>query len=140
MITYKIQRGDTIDRVTKALGMTWDEFQRVNPDAVGRSAKTGKWIIKAGAEVKGPPSFQSVLEEQQAAAKGAAIAEESPKPEDGWKEYTVKRGDTLGGLAKDIFGVSIKEIARANNLANPDRIYPGQKIRAKVRTMRIKVR
>ena len=132
MSTYTIQRGDTIDRVTKTLGMTWDEFRRVNPDAVGRSAKTGKWIIKAGAEVKGPASFQSVLEEQQSAAKSAARTEESPKAEDRWTEYTVKRGDTLWGLAKDTFGVSVKEITRANNLENPDRIYPGQKIRVRV--------
>jgi rare lipoprotein A len=130
--TYKIQRGDTIDRVTKTLGMTWDEFRQVNPDAVGRSAKTGKWIIKAGAEVKGPGSFQSVLQEQQSAAKGAASTEESPKAEDKWTEYTVKQGDTLWGLAKDTFGVSVKEIAKANNIENPDRIYPGQKIRVRV--------
>jgi rare lipoprotein A len=112
--------------------MTWDEFMRVNPDAVGRSTKTGKWIVKAGAEVKGPASFQSVLEEKQSAAKGAARTEESPKAENGWTEYTVKWGDTLWGLAKDTFRVSVKEIAKANNIENPDRIYPGQKIRVRV--------
>jgi rare lipoprotein A len=132
VITYKIQRGDNIDRVTKTLGMTWDEFRQTNPDAVGRSAKTGKWIIKAGAEVKGPGSFQSVLEEQQSVARGAASTEENAKAEEKWTEYTVKQGDTLWGLARDTFGVSVKEIARANNIANPDRIYPGQKIRVKV--------
>jgi rare lipoprotein A len=132
VITYKIQRGDNIDRVTKTLGMTWDEFRQANPDAVGRSAKTGKWIIKAGAEVKGPGSFQSVLEEQQSVAKDAARTEVSTRAEDKWTEYTVKRGDTLWGLAKDTFGVSVKEIAKANNIENPDRIYPGQKIRVRV--------
>jgi rare lipoprotein A len=44
----------------------------------------------------------------------------------------VKRGDTLWGLAKDTFGVSVREIAKANNIENPDRIYPGQKIRVRV--------
>ncbi|HEX7504179.1 MAG TPA: septal ring lytic transglycosylase RlpA family protein [Syntrophales bacterium] len=131
MSTYTIQRGDTIDRVTKTLGMTWDEFRKANPDAVGRSAKTGKWIIKAGAEVKGPGSFQSILQQQQSAAKNAARAEESPKAEDKWTEYTVKQGDTLWGLA-DTFGVSIKEIARSNNITDPDRIYTGQKMRVRV--------
>jgi len=128
---YTIQRGDTIDRVTKTLGMTWDEFRKANPDAVGRSAKTGKWIIKAGAEVKGPGSFQSVLEERQSAAKDAARTEGSAKAEDKRTEYTVKQGDTLWGLA-DTFGGSIKELAKANNITNPDRIYPGQKIRVRV--------
>lgn len=130
--TYKIQRGDTIDRVTKALGMTWDEFRQVNPDAVGRSAKTGKWIIREGVEVKRPASFQSVLEEQQSAAKGAAQPAGAQPAEERWTEYTVKKGDTLWGLARDTFGVSVREIAKANNLADPDRIYPGQKIRVRM--------
>jgi rare lipoprotein A len=130
--TYKIQRGDTIDRVTKTLGMTWGEFREVNPDAVGRSAKTGKWIIKAGTEVKGPGSFQSAILERQSAARHTAKEAEAPKSEGKWTEYTVKQGDTLWGLARDNFGTIVKEIAKTNNITNPDRIYPGQKIRIRI--------
>jgi len=130
--TYKIQRGDTIDRVTKKLGMSWDEFRQVNPDAVGRSAKTGKWIIKAGTEVKGPGSFQTVLQKQQSAARDTAKASEAPKSKGQWTEYTVKQGDTLWGLARDTFGTTVKEIAKTNKITNPDRIHPGQKIRVNI--------
>jgi rare lipoprotein A len=130
--TYKIQRGDTIDRVTKTLGMTWDEFRRVNPDAVGRSAKTGKWIIKAGTEVKGPGSFQSVLQEQRSVAGDSAKDAEAPKSKGQWTEYTVKQGDTLWGLARDTFGTTVKEIAKTNKIMNPERIHPGQKIRVRI--------
>jgi rare lipoprotein A len=130
--TYKIQRGDTIDRVTRALGMNWDEFRQLNPDAVGQSAKTGKWIIKTGAVVKGPASFQSVLQEQRSAAKGAAKTEENPKAEERWTEYTIRPGDTLWGLARNTFGTTVEEITRSNNIGNPDRIHPGQKIRVKI--------
>ncbi len=132
MNTYKIQSGDTIDRVTKTLGMTWDEFRQVNPDAVGRSAKTGKWIIKAGTEVKGPASFQSVLQEQRSAAGDIAKGAEAPKSKGQWTEYTVKKGDTLWGLARDTFGTTVKELAKTNKITNPDRIHPGQKIRARI--------
>ena len=127
-----IQRGDTIDRVTKKLGMTWDEFRQVNPDAVGRSAKTGKWIIKAGAEVKGPASFQSVLQEQRSAATDIVKDAEVPKSNGQWVEYTVKQGDTLWGLARDTFGTTVKELAKTNKITNPDRIQPGQKIRGRM--------
>jgi rare lipoprotein A len=130
--TYTIQRGDTIDRVTKTLGMTWDEFRQVNPDAVGRSAKTGKWIIKAGTEVKGPASFQSVLQEQRSAAGDVAKDAEAPKSKGQWTEYTVKKGDTLWGLARDTFGTTVKELAKTNKITNPDRIHPGQKIRVRI--------
>ncbi len=132
MDTYKIQRGDTIDRVTKTLGMTWDEFRQVNPDAVGRSAKTGKWIIKAGTEVKGPGFFQSVLQEQRSAARDTAKDAEAPKTKGQWTEYTVKQGDTLWGLARDTFGTTVQEIAKTNKIMNPERIHPGQKIRVRI--------
>jgi murein DD-endopeptidase MepM/ murein hydrolase activator NlpD len=38
---------------------------------------------------------------------------------------TVKQGDTLSGIASQ-YGVSYQEIARANNIADPNRIFPGQ--------------
>ncbi|MFO7300055.1 MAG: LysM peptidoglycan-binding domain-containing protein [Actinomycetes bacterium] len=40
-------------------------------------------------------------------------------------DYTVKRGDTLGKIAKD-HGVTVSELARVNNISNPNLIYPGQ--------------
>ncbi len=132
MNTYRIQRGDTIDRVTKALGLTWDEFRTMNPDAVGRSRKTGQWIVKAGAVVKGHTSFQSVLEEKQAADAGTADRSADSGRRSGYREYTVRKGDTLWGLAKNFSGATAEQIARENGISNPDRIHPGQKIRMKM--------
>ena len=44
--------------------------------------------------------------------------------------YTVVRGDTLWGIAKRFYGNGSRypEIARANNIANPDIIHVGQKL------------
>lgn len=39
--------------------------------------------------------------------------------------YTVKRGDTLSGIASK-YGVSYKTIASDNHISNPNKIYPGQ--------------
>lgn len=41
--------------------------------------------------------------------------------------YTVQAGDTLSSIAKK-FGTTYQEIARKNNLANPNKIYAGQKL------------
>ena len=40
-------------------------------------------------------------------------------------DYTVERGDTLSRIAQEN-GISLKELVDANNLANPNLIYPGQ--------------
>ncbi|WP_457639595.1 LysM peptidoglycan-binding domain-containing protein [Persephonella sp.] len=47
--------------------------------------------------------------------------------------YTVKRGDNLGKIAKK-YGVSVKEIIKANNLKKPYIIRPGQKLKIPVKS------
>ena len=39
--------------------------------------------------------------------------------------YTVVAGDTLSGIGAK-FGVNYQDIAKANNIADPNLIYPGQ--------------
>lgn len=39
--------------------------------------------------------------------------------------YTVKRGDTLWGIAKK-FGVTVSAVVNANNIRNPNLIYVGE--------------
>jgi len=45
-----------------------------------------------------------------------------------FETYTVKSGDTLGEIGAR-FGVSFQEIAKLNNIENPDLIFPGQVFR-----------
>ncbi len=47
----------------------------------------------------------------------------------GWcaQTYIVQRGDTLSGIAR-WFGVSTQQLAAANNIYNPSRIYVGQRL------------
>ena len=47
------------------------------------------------------------------------------------KTYTVKQGDTLWGIAKREFndGQKYKDLAKLNNLSNPNKIYVGQVLR-----------
>lgn len=42
--------------------------------------------------------------------------------------YTVKSGDTLSGIAAK-YGTTYQAIAKKNNISNPNRIYPGQKLK-----------
>lgn len=44
--------------------------------------------------------------------------------------YTVRSGDTLSGIASK-YGTTYQHLAQINGIANPNRIYAGQKIRVK---------
>lgn len=44
--------------------------------------------------------------------------------------YTVKSGDTLSGIAAK-YGTTYQKLAQLNNIADPNKIYVGQKIRVK---------
>jgi peptidoglycan hydrolase-like protein with peptidoglycan-binding domain len=43
------------------------------------------------------------------------------------KTHTIRSGDTLSALAKR-FGTTVKELAKANNITNPNKIMAGQKL------------
>ena len=66
---------------------------------------------------------------------GATVASESAGSNGGWQSrtYTVRKGDTLSGIAKEMYGDANKYrlIFEANQpmLKDPDRIYPGQVLR-----------
>jgi rare lipoprotein A len=45
------------------------------------------------------------------------------------QEYVVKPGDTLWKIGMELFREDPYKIARENGIANPDLIYPGQKLR-----------
>lgn len=55
---------------------------------------------------------------------GKVVKAEKPKEQ----TYTVKKGDTLSGIAKK-YGKNWKTLAQANHIANPNLIYPGQVLR-----------
>ena len=44
--------------------------------------------------------------------------------------YTVRSGDTLSGIASK-YGTTYQHLAQINGIANPNKIYVGQRIRVK---------
>lgn len=59
------------------------------------------------------------------------VKKEEPKKEEAIPTYyIICQGDTLSKISRQ-FGVSIDELVRLNNIANPNRIYAGQKIKLK---------
>ena len=48
---YTVQKGDTIAKITKETGASWQQLKALNPDAVGRSKTNGNWFFREGMTV-----------------------------------------------------------------------------------------
>jgi rare lipoprotein A len=131
---YEVQRGDTIAKVTSLLGTDWATLKRLNPEAVGRSARNGNWFLREGALLEGPPSFEARLRKSLGEGNGTlepdpVSPDRSADREPGWTAYTIQPGDTLWGLAVKRFRVDLDALVKANGIRDPGMIRPGQVIR-----------
>jgi len=109
--TYTVVKGDTLSGIAAKYGTTYQKLAQINGIADPNKIYPGQVIKLTGSAPASKP-----------AAKPAA------KPSAQY--YTVKKGDTLSGIAKT-YGTTYQNLAKINGIANPNKIYPGQKIRVK---------
>jgi LysM repeat protein len=107
---YTIQKGDTYSTIAPRFGVTVKALQTANPTVDPAKLQIGKKIIIPPPTVAATPTATPVVD----AATGDTV-------------YTVKSGDTLGGIAKE-FQTTVKAIQSANGLADT-RIKVGQKLK-----------
>lgn len=95
---YIVKSGDTLSGIASMYGTTYQELAKYNNIENPN-------LIYPGEEIRIPPTNQ-------------------PNNE---VIYTVKPGDTLSQIAYD-YGTTYQHLADINNIADPNLIYPGQKI------------
>ena len=93
---YTVRGGDTLSGIAGQLGVSVEELARVNEIADPNRINAGQIL-----EVPGQPAAPAIA------------------------AYTVRAGDTLSGIAGQL-GVSVEELARVNEIADPNRILVGQ--------------
>ena len=109
--TYTVQAGDTLGKIALRYGTTVAALLKLNglsnPD-----------VLAIGQKLKVPGT-----------GGGAPAAVGTPKPATGGqgKTYVVQKGDTLLSIARR-YGLTTKQLQAANNITNPDKIFPGQKL------------
>lgn len=96
--TYTVVRGDTLSGIAARFGTTYQKIAADNGIANPNLIYPGQVLKIYGSGSGGGSSS---------------------------KTYTVKAGDTLSGIAA-MFGTTYQKIAKDNNIANPNLIYPGQ--------------
>jgi LysM repeat protein len=101
--TYTVKAGDTLSAIAAKFGTTYQELAKINGIADPNKIYPGQ-VLKL---------------------KGKATTESTAKKD---VIYTVKSGDTLSEIARK-YGTTISELAKINGIANPNKIYTGQKIK-----------
>jgi LysM repeat protein len=101
---YVVAKGDTLSLIAKRFGISLAELQKLNgitnPDQIAVGQK-----LRVPAATSGGGSATST------AGQG--------------KTYVVQQGDTLFKIALR-FGVTVAALQSANNISDPNKVYPGQ--------------
>lgn len=133
---YTIKPGDTITDVTTRLGTDFATLRKTNPAAVGKSKKTGDWIVKAGATVSSQAGFAEVLAKETGrrnttttpAAQTAPSSTQTGAEEKISLKHVLKKGETIWGLATQRYHVDPKAILQANKITDAKSLQVGQAI------------
>jgi predicted Zn-dependent peptidase/LysM repeat protein len=116
--THTVRKGDTLSGIAVKYGVSATAIAKLNRFSTKKRLLPGqKLAIPAAA-----PS-ESSKSGSKTPAK-AAPSPPQPKPE---RTYTVKKGDTLSGIAHK-YGLSSRDIAKRNGLSVKKSIRPGQKL------------
>ena len=109
--TYKVQRGDNLSKIGSKYGVSWQEIARINGIAGPR------YVIYPGQKLTIPT--------------GGTTPTPKPAPSHEVNQYTtykVQKGDTLSKIASK-YGTTYQNLAKINNIKNPNLIYVGQSIK-----------
>lgn len=123
---------DTQGRIEAAQGQISDLEAKLGQAAPAEAAPADV-VAPAADPVPAPaeevPVVADAVAEPVAPAPVAPAAPAAPAPKaPAERTYTVKPGDTLSKIGRE-FGVTYQAIAKLNDIANPDLIYPGQVFR-----------
>ena len=129
---YTIKPGDTIPDVTRRLGTDFATLKKTNPGAVGKSGRTGDWIVKAGATVTAPTAFADALAQASSQRAGktvtAAASPDQTSSQSGTIKHILKQGETVWELATTKYHVTPEAILKLNNITNPMTLQVGQEL------------
>ncbi|AXR73717.1 MULTISPECIES: lytic transglycosylase domain-containing protein [Auritidibacter] len=117
---YTVKPGDTLSHIAARNNVSLSQLLRWNPDLSTRSVIYPGQKIKLSGTSTGSKTPSRPATNTKTTSGNAGSSQSST--------YTVKRGDTLSGIAAR-HGVSLSTLLNANGLKTSSIIYPGQKIK-----------
>ena len=123
-ITHKVKKGETLGHIAMKYRVSVKNLMKWN-------GLTSKSVLRIGQRLtiysgSGPAVSQSSSSKPSgSSSSGSAGTSKSG----GYEWYTIKKGDTLLGIAYKFNGVSLNDILKLNGLTKNSKIYPGRKIK-----------
>lgn len=114
-VTYRVRRGDSLGSIARRYHVTTAQIKEWNGLRSNMIHPGQKLVIRTGAKAS------------VSAAKSGTSSKKNKSRQQSARYYTVKRGDTLSGIAAKYKGVTVTQIKRANNLRS-NNIRPGQRL------------
>ena len=119
---YIVQRGDYLAKISKKYNITIASIKQLNP-SIGE-----KNIVRVGQKIKLPGKVDVGVQAEPVKVPTKVSAKKPYAPYSGaTKEYVVKSGDTLGGIAYSN-GINIRQLKELNGLTS-DSLKIGQKLK-----------
>ncbi len=123
LVSYRVQPDDTLSGIARRYCTTWQEVYQINRAVIGPSPNYLRWGIvilvpnRCGGTVPTPPSGGVYDRGPMPHAQGTVAG----------NIYTVAPGDTLFSIGQR-FGLTTQQLAAANGIPYPWRIYAGQRL------------
>ena len=124
-IIHRVKSGETLGHIAMKYHVSTKNLMKWN-------GLTSKSVLKIGQRITvyrngaGPaPSSGS----KSVSSSGSSSKSAGTTRSGGYEWYTIKKGDTLLGIAYKFSGVSLNDILKLNGLTKNSKIYPGRKIK-----------
>ena len=124
-IIHRVKKGETLGHIAMKYKVSTKNLMKWN-------GLTSKSVLKIGQRITvyrngaGPaPSSGS----KSVSSSGSSSKSAGTTRSGGYEWYTIKKGDTLLGIAYKFSGVSLNDILKLTGLTKNSKIYPGRKIK-----------
>ena len=129
-IVHKVKKGQTLGQIARKYGVSVSQLQKWN-NLKGTNLRVGQNIsIYKGGKAPSASKSSGSAKSSNNGGGNSSSASSGSGSSGGTKTYTVKKGDTLYGIAR-ANGMSLNDLLKLNGLTTKSKIYPGKKIKIK---------